>query len=378
LTCAFVADRDADMCAPADTLRIYTQWTRHLVRESAVSRTAIATSAGTRRAAIVGMIVRAARHAILALIVVSAASAAHASDLPPLPPVFVYDCDNLATITGRQFADRLEVSGTGLAPMVLPRIGENPATFGDATVTVTMNADYLRMTGRMGTPVCRRNLEEAPWRDARLRGIEFRATGSQPDWVLEYDEGIALTFVAGDNPPLTATLLFISAKTADRMVIEGSDGAREVQVAIERAVCTGASGVTTARVVVTIETHTFTGCGRVLPSGKFRGTITGGRGLPKQAVLSIRIVRGAAGDSRPALAEWKGPLTPDADFELVYDPERVFGDDRFTIEASIRAGSDTRCSRGRFLVVTWGAFANVILSPEMFTGRAGSNAGCAR
>jgi hypothetical protein len=326
------------------------------------------------------MIVRAARHAILALIVVSAASAAHASDRPPQPLVVVYDCDNLATIIGRQFSDRLELSGTGLAPMVLPQTGENPATFADATVTVTMNADYLRMTGRMGTPVCRRNLEEAPWQEARLRGIEFRATGSQPDWVLEYDEGNALTFVAGDFPPLAATLLFASAHSGDRMVIEGSDGAREVQVAIERAVCTDPSGVTTARVVVTIETHTFSGCGRAFPSGTFRGTMSRGGGLPKEADLSIRIVRDGAGASRSVLAAWKGPITPDADsaFELDYDPLLVFGDDRFTIEASILAGPNTRSSRGRTFVLTWGAFASVTLSPEMFTGRIGSKAVCAK
>jgi hypothetical protein len=56
------------------------------------------------------MSTRAARYAILAGIVVSAASAARASDLPPKPPVFVYDCDDLATITGRQFTDRLELA----------------------------------------------------------------------------------------------------------------------------------------------------------------------------------------------------------------------------------------------------------------------------
>jgi hypothetical protein len=317
---------------------------------------------------------RAARHAILALIVVSAASAAHASDFPPQPPVFVYDCDNLATITGRQFADRVELSGTGLPPTVLPQVDEDPATFADATVTVTRNADYLRMTGPMGRLVCRRNVEEALWQEARLRGIEFRATGSQPDWVLEYDEGIALTFVAADFPRLTTTMLSVAVNSGDRMIIEGGDGHRDVRVAIERAVCTGPSGVTTARVVVTTETHTFSGCGRVLPSGKFRGTLSRGDRLPRQAVLSIRIVRivrDAAGDGRLVLAGWKGPITPDADssFELDYNPLLVFGDDRFTLEASIHAGSQTRCRQGRLLVITWGAFANVTLSPEMFTGR---------
>src|SRR5204863_8853749 len=195
-----------------------------------------AKAAGTRGAAIGGMFLHAARHAILALLVVCAASAARASDLPPQPPVLVYDCDNLATITGRQFADRLELSGTGPGPIVLPQIAGHPATFADATLTVTMNAEYLRMSGRMGTPVCRRNMEEAPWQEARSRGIEFRATGSQPNWVLEYDEGVALTFVATDFPRLTATLLSVAANSGDRMSIQGSDGHREVLVAIARAV----------------------------------------------------------------------------------------------------------------------------------------------
>jgi len=173
--------------------------------------------------------------------------------------------------------------------------------------------------------------------------------------------------------------LFVTTNTDDRMFIDGSDGDREVQVAIERAVCTGASGVTTSRVVVTIGTYTFSGCGRVLASGKFRGTMAGGGGFPEQATLSIHIVRDVGRDSRQVLAAWKGPITPKADtpFELDYDPERVFGDDRFIVEACVLAGSDTRCSRGRLLVLTWGAFASVKLSPEMFTSRAGRNGACA-
>jgi hypothetical protein len=317
------------------------------------------------------------------VVFVTIANAVAASGLPARPPVFVYDCDNLATMTARRFADRLELSGAGEAPMTLPHIGEDPATFADAAVTVTMTADYLRLTGTMGGTVCRRNSEEAPWQDARLRGIEFRATGSQPDWVLEYDEGIALTFVASGFPRLTATLLSVAANSGDRMTIEGGDGHREVLVVIERAVCTGPSGITTARVVVTTETHTFSGCGRVLPSGRFRGTMRGGDRLPKQAVLSIRIlriVRDAAGDGCLVLAGWNGPITPNADspFELDYNPLLVFGDDRFTLEASIHAGSQTWSSRGRPLVITWGAFANVMLSPEAFTGRTGCTAVCAK
>jgi hypothetical protein len=330
--------------------------------------------AGTRRAAIAGMSLRAARQAILALtVVVSVASAADASGPRPQPPVTVYDCDDLATITARRFADRLELSGTGQAPMILPQIGEDPVTFADATVTVTMNADYLRMTGPMGGPVCRRNVEEAPWQEARLRGIEFRATGSQPEWVLEYDEGSALTFVAGGFPSITATRLSVAVTSGDRMTITGSDGTREILVTIARAVCSGSSGVMTARVVVTTEGRAFSGCGRMLPSGKFRGTVNHDVRLPPLAVLSIRIVRIGrdAAQSRLVIATWKGPIGPDADasFEVDYNPSLLFGDDRFTIEACIQAGSQTRCNRRRPLVLTWGAFGSVTLSPEMFTDR---------
>lgn len=324
------------------------------------------------------MILRAARRAFLALVVVCTASPAHAGDLTARPPVFVYDCDNLATMIGRQFSDRLELSGPGFSRMVLRQIVENPATFTDGTVTVTMTADYLRMTGRMGTPVCRRNLEEEPWQDAKSRGIEFRATGSRPDWILEYDEGIALTFTAPDFPRFTATLLSAAASGDERMTIEGGDGHREMTVAIERAVCQGPSGVTTAQVVVTTETRVYRGCGRALPSGRFRGNMTGGRGLPKQAVLSVRIVRQVGRDSRQVLAEWKGPITAngDAPFELDYDPLRVFGDDRFIIEASIHAGSRTLCSWGRVLVLTWGTFASVTLPPARLTDRTRGSAAC--
>lgn len=331
-----------------------------------------------RAAGVAGVSLRAARRAILALICVSFPGAVAASGLLPQGAVFVYDCDNLATIAGRLYGDRLEVWGTGLAPFVLSKTGEDPATYADPTVTVTMNAEYLRMTGPMGKAMCRSNPAEAPWQEAKLRGVEFRATGDQPDWVLEYDEGIALTFVAGpDMPPVTAIPRRVVANNNDRMTIEASDGARDVVVAVERAVCNGPSGVTTAKVSVTIEHHTFSGCGRVLLTGTFRGTISW-RGRPADGgVVSLRIVRVGAGNNQAVLAERKAPVTPNRDspFQLEYNPSIVFGDDRFALEASIHAGSHRRCSRGRLFVLTWGWFAGVTLSSDMLTGRTDSGCG---
>jgi hypothetical protein len=263
-----------------------------------------------------GMLMRAARHLILTLIAVGAATTAHAAGPSPDPSVFVYDCDNLATITGRQFGDRVELSGSGLAPMVLRRVSDDPATFADTDVTVRMTMDYLRMSGPMGRPVCRRNLAE----DARSRGIEFRATGSEPERVLEYDEGAALTFVSDGFPPLIATRLSATASSEDRMSIAGSDR----------------------------------GCGRTLPSGKLRAVINRGAGLSEESTLSIQVVGAAAGGRRLVLAEWQGPIGRQREVELDYDPLLIFGDERFVIETSIRDGSRTRRARSRPLVITWG------------------------
>ena len=244
-----------------------------------------------------------------------------------------------------------------------------------------MTGEYLRMTGRMGNAICRNNPQEAPWQDAKRRGIEFRATGAHPDdWVLEYDEGIALTFVAGrGRPPLIAIPRRVVANDSDRMTIEGSDGARDVLVTVERAVCSGPSGVTTARVAVTIAHHTFGGCGRVLLSGKFRGTISWPGRSADGGVVSVRIVRVAAPSESPAvLAVSTTRIGPSGEspFELDYDPLLTFGHDRFAIEASITTGSHTRCTRGRVFVLTWGRFSGVTVSPDIFTRRTRSNNGC--
>jgi hypothetical protein len=319
---------------------------------------------------------RAARPAVLALTLLSIGSAVEAGGQPPQPPVFVYDCDNLATITGRQFADRVEISSRGFGRLVLSQTATDPATFADRTVTVMMNADYLRVTGSMGNTVCRRALTEAPWQEARSRGIEFRATGAQPDWILEYDEGTSLTLVAGgDFAPLIARPMGVVASSGNRMAIEGSDGTRAVLVAIERGICSGPSGVTTQRVTVTVEDHafstsrTFSGCGRALLSGKLNGIFSWEGRLPADAVLAVRIIRVGAAKGDAPLAEWRGPVTSSADspFLLEYDVLRVFGDDRFVLETSIHAGARSCHSRGPLFVLTWGTFGNVRLSPEKFT-----------
>ena len=94
------------------------------------------------------------------------------------------------------------------------------------------------------------------------------------------------------------------------MTIEASDGARDVLVTVERAVCTGPSGVTTTRVAVTIAHHTFSGCGRMLLSGTFRGTISWPGRFADGGVVSVRIVRVAAPTKSPAvLAVSTAPVT---------------------------------------------------------------------
>ena len=44
-------------------------------------------------------------------------------------------------------------------------------------------------------PDCQLAPERAPWEDARRRGVNFRASGNEPGWYLEYQEGKQLLYV---------------------------------------------------------------------------------------------------------------------------------------------------------------------------------------
>ena len=121
---------------------------------------------------------------------------------------------------------------------------------------------------------CRASAASDPWDEARLRGIEFRAIGQEPGWVLELDAGHALRF-AGDYG---ASRLFAPLPEAvfdepgvARYVV--ADGDSMFVVTVRPAGCQDVmSGEAfTHQASVRTRTGELRGCGRLLETGDLAG-----------------------------------------------------------------------------------------------------------
>lgn len=99
-----------------------------------------------------------------------------------------------------------------------------------------------------------------PWEEARLNGVDFRAAGQDPPWVLEVDEGSGIVFDDGKTRSM-----FPPAKR-DGLVEMSSSASRSITIERVRTECTEpASGERLEfRVRVEVDGHEYRGCGRDL------------------------------------------------------------------------------------------------------------------
>ena len=111
---------------------------------------------------------------------------------------------------------------------------------------------------------CRPAERPDPWQEARRRGIDFRAVGQEPGWLLEIDhEGslrLAYDYAQRSVTAPTPAPATTSATTTYRATPDGHD----LSVVIERRPCQDVmSGEPfPASVSVTIDGRTLHGCGR--------------------------------------------------------------------------------------------------------------------
>lgn len=115
---------------------------------------------------------------------------------------------------------------------------------------------------------CRNNRRRAVWEDARLRGVDFRAVGNEPGWLVEVSGGGNIRYV-GDYGETTLELEArapMENKGGRRMRYTADDGSHRMMVLIEGERCTDTmSGeVFPDRVTVILDGRTLRGCGRAL------------------------------------------------------------------------------------------------------------------
>jgi uncharacterized lipoprotein YbaY/uncharacterized membrane protein len=282
------------------------------------------------------------------------------------PRTLVYDCQNLATVTIRVDRDSVEVRSPGESSIVLPLVDSNPVRYATDTTTLSGLNEYVRIDGPLGHLVCRSAPAEVPWEEARLRGIDFRAVGDDPDWTLDIDEGVRIEFVANHGATRLVGVPEQSQSSAQRMTVTATGDGHALQVAIERRTCTNSAGTTTQSTIVTLDGETYAGCGRALLSGLLNGTVALSTplALPTASELHVQIlpVGGTAGQ---VLAETRMPIQGPGpfSFRVNYNPLRAFGDARYVIRAAINVESRPQwVTRSLPLVVTWGHLANVELT----------------
>jgi putative lipoprotein len=103
-----------------------------------------------------------------------------------------------------------------------------------------------------------------PWRDARGRGIEFRAIGQEPGWLLEIDEGVSmrLSYDYGERTAQTAAPL--PSVSGQRRTYSARTASGTMTVVIEDRPCQDvmSGDPFPTAVTVTINGRELRGCGR--------------------------------------------------------------------------------------------------------------------
>ncbi|HET7874943.1 MAG TPA: META domain-containing protein [Methylomirabilota bacterium] len=184
----------------------------------------------------------------------------------------VYTCTDGYRFSTRVRADSIVVSlphGSTTLPGVPSASGAKYAAGG---VTFWSKGEEAMLeTDGAAHQGCAGRTAGSPWEAALMLGIDFRAVGQEPGWVLELDEGRWLRYVGNYG----ATTLYAENPQAEPAEEGGAgyrvrDGERELTVTIREARCQDAmSGESfTHTVVVRLDGSELSGCGKPLMSGE--------------------------------------------------------------------------------------------------------------
>jgi putative lipoprotein len=215
---------------------------------------------------------------ISALVLLSCLTVANAiSSSPPesegvvkaRPLTFVYECDQggsfVASVTGESAT--IFVSGE---PVRLPRVqsasGEKFET-GGTTFWMKGNEAILDTPDTV-LRNCNNNRMRAIWEDARLRGVDFRATGNEPGWYLEISGESQIVFVTdyGQSRYSFSGAQAPSDPHAQHNVLQAVNDKQRIELILQRMRCMDSMSDQQfdTRVTVRLDDREFRGCGNTL------------------------------------------------------------------------------------------------------------------
>jgi putative lipoprotein len=110
-------------------------------------------------------------------------------------------------------------------------------------------------------------MQSAPWDDARQRGVDFRAIGQEPGWLLEIDQGKSMYLLADyGERKVTVPTPTPQRDSTGTITYDTTAEGHHLTAVIRTRVCHDAmSGEEfTHEVTVTLDGKEYRGCGRVL------------------------------------------------------------------------------------------------------------------
>jgi membrane-bound inhibitor of C-type lysozyme len=115
---------------------------------------------------------------------------------------------------------------------------------------------------------CDLNRQESIWQAAKLDGVDFRAVGNEPGWVLEIRERNKLTFRYDSDPSAIEAIATDIAKSQDtrQSVFSATSDAGNLRITLSGKVCRDTEDGEPYRTSVLIELDdvNLVGCGRAL------------------------------------------------------------------------------------------------------------------
>lgn len=181
---------------------------------------------------------------------------------------FVYECGDTEFVTRIEGDVAWVFSSSGTLRLPRVRTASGAKFESEEAMLWSKGEEALITLGGETYEDCRNNRRRAIWEDAKLRGVDFRAVGNEPGWVLEISERTRITY-EGDygqtrlelrsQPPVED-----DAARGARYV--ATDGGHRMTVLIEATSCRDSmSGERfQSRVTVNLDGRELHGCGRPL------------------------------------------------------------------------------------------------------------------
>jgi putative lipoprotein len=180
-----------------------------------------------------------------------------------------FDCGDQRTLVARIDGDFAYLVSEGYS--ALPRLDDPEATSADAPRTYGLGMERVSLTGAHAIVTladgskleCARDPELSTWADAQLRGVSFRAVGSEPRFVLEVGPE-AVTVVTDDGARTYSIPRPEPQRTGDETVYLGGSGEERIVATIEPGVCNVGEQSFQNHVRLEVGDRTYEGCGRAI------------------------------------------------------------------------------------------------------------------